>query len=183
MPVLCIPCFLSDSKKTCKPNTYFLKSGGLVSVKERTHLIKGDFLEFNRHFRPEADRRMTINKVCRADDTALVQFLCLIETKPVWKPEEKFLSMRICDRTASVSIVFRGVDENSLDLPFLLNLEPGSPRQLACDVVKSPVRHDLPMFTTIHAITSSSREGVPSAKGFLSTARASMREKFRSLRK
>ena len=93
--------------------------------------------------------------------------------------------MRICDRTASVSIVFRGVNEDSLDLPFLLALKPGSPRQLACDVVRSPVSHGQPMFTTIHAITSSSssREAVPADKGFFKSIRASVMGKFRSSRK
>lgn len=178
-----ISCSLRDSERRKILTCTFFKTGGLVSVKERVHLIKGDFLPFNERFRPEVHQRMTINEVCRADNTEQVQFLCLIETKPLWKPDEGLLTMRICDRTASVSIVFRGVDEKSIDLPFLLNLEPGSPRQLACDVVRSPVRHDQPMFTTIHAITSSSRDVGPSTKGFFKSARASMKEKFRYFRK
>lgn len=123
---------------------------------------------------------MTIEEVCRTDNTEMVKFICLIESKPEWSAEHKCLTMRICDRTASVSVVFRGVHENNPDLPFLLNLQPGSARQLACDVVRSPVEHS--SHGAIESVSENSYE-VAATKGFFKSARSSITKKFRSLRK
>lgn len=141
-------------------------------------------MDLDPDFRPEDGRICNLEEACRDNINEAVQFICLIETKPVWIREEGLLIMRVCDRTASIYITFN-VIEDSDDLPILLAMEPGTAQQLTCEIGGTmPLSRRREVFPILNEkVQSAFKNLIPAAKGFVNSARASISQKLRSFRK